>query len=69
MKRKPYTRDLMDAAPLFHCCICQAEIYAGEQYYQTDEGAICFGCMVIYVRQKYLPQLQVAELPPAEAEE
>ena len=69
MMRYPYKRDQMDTAPLFRCWICQGEIYLNERYYQTDEGAFCYGCLIWYARQKFLPQLRIAGETVPEAEE
>lgn len=70
MKHVPYTRDLQDDAALFRCCICQGEIYAGERYYQVDDGAICFGCLILHARRVFLPSLHIAEAElPEEAGE
>lgn len=66
MEHIPFTRDLMDTGALFHCSICQGEIYPGERYYQTEEGAICYGCLIWYARRKFLPQLHTAACEAAE---
>lgn len=60
MNHLPFIRDLQDCAALFHCCICQGEIYAGERYYQTDEGPVCTDCLLWYAKRRFLPLLTTA---------
>lgn len=60
MRHIPFVRDLRDSAALFHCCICDGEIYAGERYYQTDEGAVCRDCLIWYAKRQFLPLLTTA---------
>ena len=61
MEHLPFTRDLQDCAALFHCCLCQGEIYAGERYYQTDEGPVCLCCLTRYTECWFYPLLRTAE--------
>lgn len=61
MEQIPFCRDLQDEAALFRCAICGGEIYAGERYYQTDEGAVCRDCLIWYAKRQFLPLLHTAE--------
>ena len=65
MEHLPFSRDLQDTAALFRCCLCQGEIYPGDLYYQTEEGALCPDCLLFYARAAFLPLRRVAVRPGA----
>ncbi len=60
MEHLPFLRDLQDTAALFRCCLCQGEIYGGERYYQTEEGAVCPGCLLRFAEREFLPLCRCA---------
>lgn len=60
MEHFAFCRDLQDSAALFRCAICDGEVYAGQDYYQTDEGAVCCDCLIWYAKRQFLPLLRTA---------
>ena len=66
MEHLPFLRDLQDTAALVRCCLCQGEIYAGEGYYQTDDGPVCSTCFRLGIETDSLP-LRCVPVPAGEA--
>ena len=60
MEHLPFVRDLQDTAALFCCCLCQGEIYLGEDYYQTDGGPVCRDCLRCGLGEILVPPHAVA---------
>ena len=41
--------------------------YAGERYYDMEEGAVCWGCLILYARRCCAGRMRIAGSAPEEA--
>lgn len=67
MEKRAFLRDRQTEKPLLRCAFCTGEIYAGERYYDMEEGAVCWGCLILYARRCCAGRMRIAGSAPEEA--